>query len=164
MRDPSRLEQEYRRRLEPRESSGELRAVEAQVNKLSQGINRLIDTYAEGVIERAELEPRLSRLRERIEHLEDQAQQLQEQAAAEAEIRLLIGRIEEFAESVRENLKEVEWSKQREIIRTVVKRVEIFKESVKVVFRVGVSPPGNEGGLKSLQHCKRSKITALWHP
>ncbi|HEX2912226.1 MAG TPA: recombinase family protein, partial [Chloroflexia bacterium] len=154
--DPGRLEQEYRRRLETRESNGELRAVEGQINKLSQSISRLIDTYAEGVIERTELEPRLSRLRERIEHLEEQAHQLKEQSAAEAEIRLVIGRIEDFAESVGENLKEVDWIKQREIIRTVVKRVEIFKDSVKVVFRVGVSPPGNEGGVKSLQHCKRS--------
>ena len=156
LEDPSRLEQEYRRRLGPRESSGELRAVEAQVGKLTQGINRLIDSYAEGVIEREELDPRLKRLRERIEHLEDQAQQLKDEAAAEAEIRMLMGRIEDFGQSVKENLKQVDWLKQREIIRAVVKRVEIFKEHVKVVFRVGISPPGNEGGVKSLQHCKRS--------
>lgn len=162
--DPTRLEQEYRRRLEPVESGREIKAVETQIKKLTQGLERLIDSYADGVIERAEMEPRVSRLRERIVHLEEQTRDLGEAAAAEAEIRLVMGRIEDFAKSVEGGLGQADWTKKREIIRAVVKRVEIFKEQIKVVFRVGTGPPATDARPKSSQHCKRSKWTALTNP
>ena len=52
----------------------------AQLGKLRQGLARLIDSYAEGLIEKAEFEPRITRLRQRIAALEEQAQQLAQAA------------------------------------------------------------------------------------
>ncbi len=51
-------------------------------------------------------------------------------------------------------LEEVDWHTKRDIIRTLVKRVEIDCEVVNVVFRVKELPSSNGGGNKeSLQHC-----------
>jgi hypothetical protein len=36
--------------------------VEAQLGKLRRGLGRLIDAYAEGLIEKGEFEPRIARL------------------------------------------------------------------------------------------------------
>jgi site-specific DNA recombinase len=63
---PPRLEEEYRRRQHaPRrgsqwETPGSLRA---QSNKLRQGIARLIESYAEGVLAKEEVEPRIVRMK-----------------------------------------------------------------------------------------------------
>jgi site-specific DNA recombinase len=61
----------------------------------------LIDSDAEGLIDKAEFEPRLTRLRDRVGRLEADAQRLQEEAAVEREVRLLVGRLEQFAAHVR---------------------------------------------------------------
>jgi site-specific DNA recombinase len=157
LENPERVEREYRRRLAPGESKGELKVVEAQINKLEQGLGRLIDSYADGIISRSELEPRMSRLRERIEHLQGQAQALNEAGEVEAGLRLIMSRLEDFVAKVKAGLSEADWSKRREIIRALVKRVEVFPESVKVVFRVGA---GGESApeLRFSQHCKRSML------
>src|SRR5262245_36263924 len=49
-----------------------LHVLERQVGKLRQGLARLIDSYAEGLIDKQEFEPRVTRLRQRIAHVEAQ--------------------------------------------------------------------------------------------
>src|SRR5919109_5171181 len=51
---PERLAEEYRRRLQPetRAKRTSLATVEAQIGKLRQGVARLIDSYAEGLIDK----------------------------------------------------------------------------------------------------------------
>ena len=72
LRDPGRIAAEHERRLR-RGGEGDLEAqnlaaVEAQLQRLRRGIGRLIDGYAEGLIERAEFEPRVAGLRQRLVH------------------------------------------------------------------------------------------------
>jgi hypothetical protein len=61
---------------------------EAQLQKLRQGLARLIDSYAEGLIEKSEFEPRIGRLRQRIGALEVQARELADAALLQSELRL----------------------------------------------------------------------------
>ena len=67
------------------------------MGKLRRGIARLIDRYAEGLIDKQEFEPSVTRRRERMQHLEDQLSGLKEAAAVEDELRLILGRLESFA-------------------------------------------------------------------
>jgi site-specific DNA recombinase len=79
---PERLEQEYRRRLLQEEKMpDELSSLEARMGRLRQGIARLIDRYAEGLIDTGEFEPRIARMRERLKQLEEQAQQIKDEAS-----------------------------------------------------------------------------------
>ena len=59
---PERLAEEYRRRLQPdtRTQRPALDTVEAHLGKLRQGLARLIDSYAEGLIDKHEFEDRKS--------------------------------------------------------------------------------------------------------
>ncbi len=163
LEDPSRLEQEYRQRLLAKESSTELTGLEASLGRLRQGIARLIDSYAEGMIDKAEFEPRITRMRERITQLEEQVRQIQDEAGMEHELRLILGRLETFASKVKEGLAEADWLTRRELIRTLVKRVEVNQEHVNVIFRIGPTTPStpSDHHTQSLQHCGRRANTSL---
>jgi site-specific DNA recombinase len=137
LEDSERLEQEYRRRLLPRQEPSEHEGLETQMSKLRRGIARLIDSYADGLIDKQELEPRVSRMRARMQHLEAHVQSLKEEAEVEGELRLILGKLETFASKVKPGLQHADFSTRREIIRTLVKRVEVDERHIRVVFRVG---------------------------
>ncbi len=166
---PQRLEQEYRRRLLQQEQTpDELSSLETRMGRLRQGIARLIDSYAEGLIDKAEFEPRVTRMRERLQHMEAHAQQIRDEVSLERELTLILGRLDEFAARVKTGLHEADWLTRREIIRALVKRVEIDQEQVRVVFRVNPPPhtpqPPSEKDAPSLQHCRgRAESTACKH-
>ena len=100
LEDPERLEQEYRQRLLPSGKEAESDGLEAQMGKLRRGIARLIDSYADGLIDKQEFEPRVTRFRERMQHLEEQVQRLKEASEVEEELRLILSRLETFAAKV----------------------------------------------------------------
>jgi site-specific DNA recombinase len=114
---------------------------------------RLIDGYAEGLIEKAEFEPRIKRMKQRVTVLEEQLQQLADAAVQQRDLHLLIGQLEEFVTKVQRNLVTADWEAKREIIRALVRRVEIDKQEVTVVFRVGTDPYRQSPEKKSSQHC-----------
>src|SRR5262245_45474320 len=66
------------------------------------------------------------------------------EAAQEAELRLVIGRLEEFAKRVSQELQEPNWDTRRELVRALVKKVEVDEQEVRIVYRVSPSP--FEGG------------------
>lgn len=155
---PEGLEQEYRRRLLQQEQTPDaLASLEARMGRVRQGIARLIDSYAEGLIDKEEFEPRVTRLRERLKQMEEQAQHIKDEASLERELTLILGRLDEFASRIKTALHEADWLTRREIIRALVKRVEVDQEHVRVVFRVNPPPsapqPPSEQHAQSLQHC-----------
>jgi len=99
---PERLAEAYRRRLQPAAHTQRpaLAFVEEQLGKLRQGLARLIDRYAAGLLDKHEFEPRIIRLRQRLARLEEQRQALADEAALHGELQLIIGRLEDFAAKV----------------------------------------------------------------
>jgi hypothetical protein len=100
----------------------------------------VIDSYAEGIIEKAEFEPRLGRLRQRAAALAAQLDQIEAAAVGEQELRLIVGRLGEFAQQVQQGLAAADLITKRAIMQSVVKRVEVGLEQVTVVFRVTAGP------------------------
>jgi len=145
--------------------------LQTQISRRRKSIARLIDSYTEGYIEKQEFEPRILRLRQRLSDLESQVKQKVYEQAQQAELQLIITRLEEFSDKVKDNLDEADWLTKRDLIRTLVKRVEIGKDDVTIVFRVTPDPfvanpdqdvsSSNQG---SLQHCWGSKYAALRCP
>ncbi|MCP4205498.1 MAG: hypothetical protein GY767_00420 [Shimia sp.] len=110
LEDPQRLADEYQRRLDALQATpddADTALVEKQINKLRQGITRLIDGYAEGYLEKAEAEPRIRRFKERLQTLEAQAAQQADQAQQQHDLQLIIGRLEEFSAKVKDGLERV---------------------------------------------------------
>ena len=164
---PQRAAEEYRRRLEPQANSPQtgLAGVEARLGKLRHGLARLIDSYADGLIEKSEFEPRLKDLRERSARLENQAKELADQAKMESELRLIVSNLEQFISSVKGGLDQADWMTKRDIIRALVKRVEVEKGQVNVVFRVSSLPFESRPERGVSQHCWWGTLTvAVEHP
>ncbi len=161
---PQRLEQEYRRRSQaPRRGAqwDTSESLRAQSHKLRQGIARLIDSYAEGVIAKEEFEPRITRMRQRVTSLEDRLQQLADDAAQQHDLQLIISQLEDFVAKVRGGLATADWRTRREIMRALVRRVEIDKQHVTVVFRVPPTSSPSGPGSGVLPDCRRGEWPAL---
>jgi site-specific DNA recombinase len=163
---PERVAEEYQRRLQaPTSGTRQAQAtLETQLGKVRQGVARLIDSYAEGLLEKHEFEPRITRLRQRIAALEEQRQQLLDEAAVQTELRLIIGRLEDFATQIDTGLAEADWLRKREMIRALVKRVEVTQDQVNVVFRVDSYQGESDPEKKSLQLCRGSGQPAAGQP
>src|SRR4051812_36599085 len=169
LRNPQSIAAEYERRLvaaHRSEASSDLAAIELQLAKLRRGMDRLIDSYTEGLIERREFEPRLTGFRQRIQGWEAQANAMRDEAAQRRTLSLIIGRLEEFSNRVQDSLATADWQQRRELIRLLVKRIEIDRQDVNVVFRVEPihSPPGpnpSDASGAILQDCRRRTRSAL---
>jgi site-specific DNA recombinase len=147
LENPERLAQEYGRRLkEPPNGAGQAQREEAekQLGKVRQAIARLIDSYAAGYLEKDEFEPRMTGMRQRVAKLEETLQGLAKEAETRRQLRLIIGRLDEFGTRIKEGLEDLDWAGKRALIRTLVKRVEMDEETVKVVFRVDAIERGGE--------------------
>src|SRR5712691_6597283 len=161
---PERLAEEYRRRWQPEMSAKRLplATVESQISQLRQGVARLIASYAEGLIDKYEFAPRITRLRQRLARLEEQRQHLADEAASQAELQLIIGRLEDFATKIHQSLEDADWARQRDLIRTLVKRGEVAQDQVNIVFRVDPYLGDPDSEKKSLPLCRGSEHSSLW--
>ena len=140
--DPQRVHQEYQRRLHvQRKDTGR---PEEQVQRLlaqvRRGITRLIDAYQDGYLEREEFEPRMHRAKERLAKLEKEACAAADRDAEEQNLQAAIDQVEKFAQRVREGLQEAEWNTRRDILRALIKQVEVGTEAIRVVYKVAPRP------------------------
>jgi len=160
LQNGQRLQQEYeRRRHTPHQERDELTSAQAQMAKVRQGIARLIDSYTAGYIEKLEFEPRITRLRQRLINLEQKAQEMMDELVLQEELRLVISRLEDFAAQVEGGLVDADWHTRRDLIRTLVKQVEIGKDEVNVVFRVPPDPLDLDPNNEILQLCRKRDFT-----
>jgi site-specific DNA recombinase len=137
---PDRLKQEYERRLDALErketGSEDTEALERQRRNLEKAKSRLIDSYTDGVIDKVDFEPRIAQLKVKLQQIDHQIAESKRHQTGQLELFLVINRLEEFAAAVNDRLNAVDFNTKREIIRALVKRIEIHKEEIVVVFRV----------------------------
>jgi site-specific DNA recombinase len=166
LEDPRRVADEYRRRI--RQANGEagpleqVARVERQIATVQRAIDRLIDCYAGGFIEKAEFEPRIAGLKLRRSQLQDQRRAAVTAANSERELSLVISRLEDFSAKVTDGLDGLDWPDMREIIHAVVRRIEIDRDSIEVVFRVPPKGGPSRGEVESprqgiLQDCTNAQ-------
>jgi len=162
LENPARIEQEYQRRLkrEPGQTENH-EHLNARIQKVKRGIARLVDAYEDGLLEKNDFEPRIRRARERLTTLETEAKKQADEESQRVELRLVIGRLQEFVDRIKSGLNDADWSTRREIIRALVKRVEVDEAQVRVIYRIDPLPfdHGPEGGR--LQDCLRRDRRAL---
>src|SRR6266508_330118 len=162
LEDPGRVADEYRRRIcQLREGAAppeEIVRLDRQMTTLRRGIDRLIDGYAGGLIDKAEFEPRITGLKQRMAQLHKQQQAAVEVADAERDLSLVISRLEDFSAKVSQGLDRLDSIGMREIIHTVVRRIEIDHDRVEIIFRVPPPDRPPRAGPQtpsagSAQHC-----------
>jgi site-specific DNA recombinase len=152
---PQRLEDEYRRRLAAPEIEPDLEITKAQVAKVKQTISRLIDGYADGLIDKDEFTLRIRRAKERSARLDEQLRSQVELTAQRRELLLLITRMEDFATRIKDGLQHADWNTKRDLVRALVRRVDIGPDGVNVVFRVDPAIPPSAPPEGIMPDCKR---------
>jgi site-specific DNA recombinase len=160
---PERVRSEYLRRLEEDGSPSrkERDRLHARKQRIERSIPRLIDAYAEGLLDKSEFEPRLREAKRNLRDLEAECKLLVEREAREQELRGVMVCLEQFAEQVRDRLTAADWQLRRELIRALVKRVEVGPDEVRIVYRVDIHPFDQAPRRGDLRHWLRDRLAAL---
>ena len=162
LEEPHRVADEYLRRIDQARDGAampdEIIRLDRQMTSLRRGIGRLIDSYTEGVIDKAEFEPRIAGMKQRVSQLQERHQAVIDAAETERDLALVISRLEDFSAKVTTGLDNLDRIGMQDIIRTVVRRIEIDDSRIEVIFRVpspdGPSGPGSPTKtIGSWQHC-----------
>jgi site-specific DNA recombinase len=164
LQEPSKVAAEYERRANA--DSGQTPSligeqVAKRVQQLRRAITRLIDAYQDGLLDKAEFEPRLRSAKERLSRLEAELQRHADAAAQQHELRLALRGLEEFAHDIASGLDEADWTTRRAIIRTLVKRIEVGLDGVRIVYRVSPPPFVRRPIGGALEYCGGLLETAL---
>lgn len=165
LKNPHRILDEYQRRILDLEKSPldhTKDSIEKQKNKLTIGIERLIDSYTQQYIDQAQFEPRIKKMKQRLKIIEEQNKNITDQKNLKKDLTLIVTNLKEFTDSIEKNLDNIDWNTKRDIIRMLIKRIEISQEDIKVVFRIQDMPKLENGDSssknnKSLQHCYNGK-------
>jgi len=159
--DPNRIEQEYKRRLTARKKGvgwDSIEQLHALIKKVRRGIARVIDAYEDGLLGKAEFEPRIRKAKQRLVKLQAQAQAQTDEETQRSELRLVIGRMQEFAGKIVDGLQNADWPTRREIVRALVKKVEVGREDVRIVYRITPGPFEQAPERGRLQDCLRRDL------
>lgn len=164
LRQPAQIEAEYERRLRGHDDVTPLcHNVAARIGQLKRGIARLIDAYSEGLLDKEEFKPKIRASKERLARLESEADQGANQEAQRAELRLVIGKLQDFTAHLNHGLEHADWSTRRAIIRALVKQIEVRPDQVCLTYRVNAVPfvKAPDGGIA--QDCWGSHDSVFWH-
>jgi len=141
LQNPADLQQEFERRLNgEKEPDVNVVQVTKQIAATRRSISRLIDAYETGLLEKTEFEPRIQHAKQRIERLEKESAAAVDHAAQQAELRLVLSHMDQFAQQVRQGLGQADMLTRREIIRSLVKVIKIEPEHVRIIYRVSPRP------------------------
>ncbi len=156
LENPQRIEREFQRRLKrdpPGVASDE--HLQARIQKVKCGLARLVDAYEDGLLEKNDFEARIHRSRDRLAQLEADAKKQADEESQRVELRLVIGHLQEFVDRIKSGLHDADWSARREIIRALVKRVEVDETQVRVIYRIDPLPFDQGPSRGILQDCLR---------
>ncbi len=106
------------------------------------------DSFTEGLIEKEQFASRMARIKGRIAELDDQIQAYASDIDQMEHVRLAAQRLRELSTTIGPDLSDADWHRKREMIRTLVLRIEIGHEIIKVVFRL--SPDASRSGPGSI--------------
>ncbi|TMQ33071.1 MAG: recombinase family protein [Planctomycetota bacterium] len=160
--DPERVRHEFEQRLHGRrrQAGRPTEQLTGLIARVRRGMTRLIDAYQDGYVEREEFEPRIRTAKERLAKLEAEAKATAERETEQQNLQAAVDQLQLFAERIRDGLHDADWNTRREIMRALIKQVDVEKDAIRVVYKVCPRPfdHGPSGGRS--QDCWRSNLTA----
>jgi len=165
LRNPWLLRKEYERRLASPPDAGSQNSLQKQVAVAQRAVDRLIDAYADGLVDRSEFESRIERLRRRSTKLKEQLLALETETREQSVLRESLACLDNFTETIELNLESADGATRREILRTLIERVLIEKDQIRIVYRINfplfVKKASEAGNKKVLHFCWWSTRDAL---
>jgi hypothetical protein len=99
-------------------------------------MERLIDSLAEGVIEKDQFTARMNRTKARIADIEAKIAVHTSDEGRETQLRSVRSRLTEISSHVKNQLSDADWTTKRDIIRALIQRIEIGPTKIAVVIRL----------------------------
>jgi site-specific DNA recombinase len=147
VQDPDRVLQEWTRRSSSDRGQAERRAQRDEAADVlashERSLKRVLDAYEAGALELKELTERSERLRGRIQQAREALQKAEETLTETVTLQAVVSRLQDFAARVRHGLDQLSWHERRQLIRTLVARVEIDSEGATVVYRLPSTAPSS---------------------
>jgi site-specific DNA recombinase len=141
--NPERIELEHEGRSTTGTLSDKVETLRSQRTKLQHAVERLIDSFAEGLIEKDQFASRMARTKSRIADLDARIEADRGAADQREHLRLAAIRLRDLATTIGPELASADWQRKREIIRTLVQRIDIDTEVIKIIFRVTQNSRGS---------------------
>jgi site-specific DNA recombinase len=155
LREPERLQQEFEERLNrPPHEDAEATRLEQSIVQHKRRTARLIDAYENGWLDKADFEPRIRSAKERLARDEAALKAHQKDSINEQELRLVIGQFDAFAAQMSANLEHADFATKRQLLRLLIKRIEVTDQDVRIIYKVSLRPFVNSPSSRGfLQDC-----------
>jgi len=162
LRDPSRLRDELARRQdESQGGANDADELRRRVDQVRGRMNRMIDAYEQGLLESAEFESRIVPLRSEHDREVAALSSLQGKLSETDDVGSAERVLAQLKQEVDANLADATTSLKRDIIKLLVRRIEIHDKEVRLVYKVPQNPfdrgPASQGFL---QHCLACAVTS----
>ena len=135
LKNPERLQGGHDQRREMAPNPENLDALKSQLGRLQRGMERLIDSYSEGAIDKEQFMSRLSRTKGRIADLEARIRSNTDGLDHGQELRLLMVHFRQLADHLGRGFEDADWNRRRDIIRSLIERIEIGHRDLTIIFR-----------------------------
>ena len=152
--NPGRLEREYHDSSRAGPSLENVETSKAQRLKLPHALERLIDSFTERLSEKDRFASRMARTKSRIAEVDTKIKDDAGDVDQLEHLRLAAKRLRDLAAAVGPHLANADWHRRRDIIRTLVQRIEIGQEILKIVFRVTSDTRGSGPESIVVTHCR----------
>lgn len=155
--NPQRIELEHQDKTKNSALLDNLETLKSQRTKLEHAVERLIDSFADGLIDKDQFASRMARTRSRIADLDGRIGEYAGVADQREHLRLAMNRLRELAVTVGPELGNADWQRKREILRTLVQRIDIDTDIIKIVFRVNHNIQGSGSDAIAIKFPRPSK-------
>jgi site-specific DNA recombinase len=118
LRHPERLEHEYQSSGRVGVSLERVETLKAQRAKLQHALERLIDSFTEGLIEKDQFTSRMTRTKSRIADLDSKIKDDAGDVGQLEDLRVTAKRLRELAVAVGPQFAKADWHRRRDIIRS----------------------------------------------
>jgi site-specific DNA recombinase len=161
LREPERLQAEVERtQSNAPESSNSISKQESQVNELRSRVDRMIDAYAVGLIDSQEFESRIGGLRSQHDREAAALASLRGEQACASDAAAATDVLAALAAAVDQNLEAASFDLKRDLMKLLIKRIEICSNEIRIVYKVPPNPfvpsPDNRGILQHWLSCRHT--------
>jgi site-specific DNA recombinase len=144
LRNPRKLEQEYESRKSADASLERVENFKTQRLKLQHAMERLIDGFTDGLIDKEQITLRMDRTKSRISDLDARIKDSSGEIGHLESLRCAMIRLHELSKAVGHDLAQADWRRKREIIRALVQRIEIDTDVIKIILRLTQDTRGSD--------------------
>ncbi len=152
LKDPNRIKDEHERREREPQYASQKQKVEKELASIQSRIERLIDVFEEGALERTEFLKRTSLLRATKDRLTYELRQLEQHQHMAQNYESAASTLSKLLEQVSAGLETATWELKRTLVKLLVKQIEVHAGEIRIVFKVPpvpfVLPPDSRGELR----------------